>query len=104
MTKIIEQSIHPFLVISGRIADHKKIEFEHTFRVGFSSISMECISKTLSEDKNDEGIYYFFSLWTSEQALKIFMESLEFQLLNGAFHALGSVGQTIRGTIYSSLS
>jgi quinol monooxygenase YgiN len=101
----------PFLIISGQIAAHKKIEFEHTFRIGFSSLSSECISKNMSEDRNKEGIYYFFSLWPDNDSLNHFMDSQEFQLLNGAFRALGCATRTINGNLdltepnmYTSLS
>jgi hypothetical protein len=102
MTNIIEKKHHPILIISGQIPINKKIEFEHTFRIGFSSLSKDCMSKSLSEDCDREGIYYFFSMWSSESTLQNFMESPEFQLLNGAFHALGSVSQHIHGNILKS--
>jgi hypothetical protein len=103
MGTIIEKKTHPFLIISGEIPINKKIEFEHTFRIGFSSLSKDCISKSLSEDCDREGIYYFFSMWPSEEALQNFMDSLEFQLLNGAFHALGIIGQNVHGNILSTV-
>jgi hypothetical protein len=102
MANIIEKKLHPILIISGQIPINKKIEFQHTFRIGFSSLSKECISKSLSEDCEREGIYYFFSMWSCEATLRNFMESTEFQLLNGAFHALGNVSQHVRGNILRS--
>lgn len=102
MSGIIEKKSHPFLIITGQIPTNKKIEFEHTFRIGFSSLSKECISKSLSEDCEQEGVYYFFSMWSCNASLQNFMESLEFQLLNGAFHALGYIGQNVHGSILRS--
>ena len=99
MLSITEECFQPFLIVSGQIAVNKKIEFEHTFRIGFSSFSNECLSKNLSEDRNKEGLYYFFSLWPNDESLKIFLGSMEFQLLNGAFHALGNISQTLSGNI-----
>jgi hypothetical protein len=98
---IIEKKSHPFLIISGQIPLNKRIEFEHTFRIGFSSLSRDCISKSLSEDCDREGVYYFFSMWSCEAALQNFMGSMEFQLLNGAFHALGHVSRNLNGNILS---
>ncbi len=98
---IVEKRSHPFLIISGEIPINKKIEFEHTFRIGFSSLSKDCISKNLSEDCDRQGVYYFFSMWSSEKALQNFMGSSEFQLLNGAFHALGHISQNVQGNILS---
>ena len=102
MSSIITKRSNPFLIISGQITVSKKIEFEHTFRIGFSSLSRDCLSRNLSEDCDQEGMYYFFSLWSNNSALQHFLESPEFQLLNGAFHALGSVSQTINGNVLKS--
>ncbi|HET7002635.1 MAG TPA: hypothetical protein VFI33_15030 [Puia sp.] len=100
MATIIEKKSLPFLIISGQIPINKKIEFEHTFRIGFSSLSKDCISKSLSEDCERGGVYYFFSMWSSAQTLQNFIDSPEFQLLNGAFHALGNIGKNVQGNIF----
>jgi hypothetical protein len=102
MSAIIKKISHPFLIMSGQIAINKKIEFEHTFRIGFSSLTNDCISKNLSEDCEQKGVYYFFSVWSSNASLQQFMESREFQLLNGAFHALGSVSKALNGNIITT--
>lgn len=88
-----------FLHISGQIRDNKYKEFEQTFGLGFSTLSKGCISNSLSVDINNEGFYHFFSIWKNDGALKIFLESADFQLLSGAFHALGTVSQTDIGEI-----
>jgi hypothetical protein len=102
MKTIMESNNHPFLIISGRIPANKKQEFEQTFRIGFSSLSRDCISKSLSQDCDQAENYYFFSLWPSDKSLRIFMDSPEFQLLNGVFHALGRVSQTSIGNMLST--
>ena len=92
MTAYMENTVYPCLVMVGKIPANKKIEFEQTFRVGFSSFSKDCISKNLSEDCDQKGLYYFFSMWSCEDSLRKFKKSPEFQLLNGAFYALGNAG------------
>jgi quinol monooxygenase YgiN len=99
MAGIVETNEHPFLIISGHISENKQKEFEHTFRIGLSGLTRDCIASHLSEDKNEDGQYYFFSLWSNERAMKRFMESPEFQMLSGAFHALGNITETLNGTV-----
>jgi hypothetical protein len=94
-----ENNTNHFLVISGHISINKKKEFEQTFRLAFSSLTGDCLECCLSADTNKEGGYHFFSLWLNEGALKTFMNSVEYQLMNGAFHALGSVKKTFNGTV-----
>jgi quinol monooxygenase YgiN len=99
---MIDKNMNYFLIISGQISGNKRKEFEQTFRLAFSSLSDNCIERCLSEDTSKEGNYYFFSLWSDENAMKIFKGSMEFQLMNGAFHALGFVIQTINGNVVES--
>ena len=100
----LKSNIMPaFLMISGHILRNKKKEFEQTFRLGFSFLSKDCISRSISIDKENEEIYYFFSLWSHEEALNSFMESSDFQLLNGAFYALGENRQSVKGKVIDSL-
>jgi hypothetical protein len=94
-----EINTNHFLVISGHISINKKKEFEQTFRLAFSSLSGDCLEYCLSADTNKEGGYHFFSLWLNEGAMKIFMDSMEYQLMNGAFHALGSVKKIFNGKV-----
>jgi quinol monooxygenase YgiN len=96
---MIEISTNRFMIISGQISAHKIKEFEQTFRLAFSTLSDECIKRSLSVDTNKDGYYYFFSIWTSEIAMKTFKDSMEFQLMNGAFHALGAVNHTLCGSV-----
>jgi quinol monooxygenase YgiN len=94
-----EGNLNHYLVISGQISSNKKKEFEQTFRLAFGSLSVDCLEYCLSADTNKEGYYHFFSLWLNENAMKSFMNSMEFQLMNGAFHALGSVKKTFNGNV-----
>jgi quinol monooxygenase YgiN len=94
-----EKNTNPFLIISGHISGNKRKEFEQTFRLAFSTLSGDCLTRSLSADIANEGQYYFFSVWTNDNALKLFMDSTEFLLMNGAFHALGSVMHTRNGFI-----
>jgi hypothetical protein len=94
-----EKDTNRFLLISGHVTGMKRKEFEQTFRLAFSTISDDCLSRCLSVDANKEGYYHFFSLWSNDRSLKIFMGSPEFQMMNGAFHALGSVSQILSGDI-----
>ncbi len=102
MAIYMENSLYPCLILIGKIPVNKKMEFEQTFRIGFSSLSKDCISKNLSEDCDQPGLYYFFSLWSSEETLRNFKKSPEFQLLNGAFHALGKVGPRVYENVLTS--
>jgi quinol monooxygenase YgiN len=94
-----ESNLNHFLVISGYISPNKKREFEQTFSLAFSSLSGDCLECNLSADTHKEGNYHFFSLWSNEEAMKSFMISMEFQLMSGAFHALGTVKKTFSGHV-----
>jgi quinol monooxygenase YgiN len=96
---ITETGSPSFLIISGQVAANKKIELEHSFRIGFRSMSRACISKSLSEDFSRKGLYYFFSVWPDNESLRHFMSSPEYQLLHGAFRALGDILQIMQGNI-----
>jgi len=96
---LVENSTHIFLMISGQIAESKKKEFEQTFRLAFSVKTEDCLVCNLSADTSKNGYYHFFSLWASDEALKNFMESTEYELMNGAFHALGHIEHSITGNI-----
>ncbi|HSZ33758.1 MAG TPA: antibiotic biosynthesis monooxygenase [Puia sp.] len=91
--------MNSFLIISGQIGQSKKKEFEQTFRLAFSVKGEDCIAYNLSADISKEGYYHFFSLWTSDEALQRFMKSTEYELMNGAFHALGHVDQYFTGNV-----
>ncbi|MEJ0082091.1 MAG: antibiotic biosynthesis monooxygenase [Puia sp.] len=97
-----ESHLNHFLVISGHISGNKKKEFEQTFRLAFGSLSEDCLEYCLSVDTNKEGDYHFFSVWSNENAMKSFLNSMEFQLMNGAFHALGSIKKTMNGSVYEN--
>jgi hypothetical protein len=97
-----EKDMNHFLVISGHISVNKKKEFEQTFRLAFNSLSGDCLECSLSIDTNKEGDYHFFSLWSDKSAMNNFMSSMEYQLMNGAFHALGTIKKTFNGNVLES--
>jgi quinol monooxygenase YgiN len=99
MIVLVDSKMNYFLIISGQIAQSKKKEFEQTFRLAFSVKTEDCLVYNLSADTSKDGYYHFFSLWTSDEALKKFMESTDYELMNGAFHALGHIEQSMTGNI-----
>src|SRR5947199_10829973 len=94
-----ESAMNSFLIISGHIKESKRREFEQTFRLASSTIAQNCLLHNLAADVNKEGSYHFFSLWENESAMKKFTESEEYILVNGAFHALGSMESSWTGII-----
>jgi quinol monooxygenase YgiN len=96
---ISETDEKPFLIISGQITSNKRKEFEQTFRLASSSLSRDCLKHALTIDAIQPDKYHFFSVWTSETAIREFIASPEYQLLNGAFHALGSVNHVFNGRL-----
>jgi quinol monooxygenase YgiN len=99
MIVLVDSKMNFFLIISGQIAQSKKKEFEQTFRLALSVKTGDCLVYNLSADTSKEGYYHFFSLWTTDAALKNYMESTEYELMNGAFHALGHVDQSMTGNL-----
>lgn len=96
---LVENSMNFFLIISGQIGQSKKKEFEQTFRMALSVKTEDCLAYNLSADISKEGYYHFFSLWATDRALKNYMGSTEYELMNGAFHALGHVDQSLTGNV-----
>jgi quinol monooxygenase YgiN len=90
-----------FLKVSGTIAGNKGKEFEQTIRFVFNQLPPECIERSLSVDIHQEGHYYFLSKWLNERALKKFLNSVEYQLISGAFDALGNIEESVFGTLGS---
>jgi quinol monooxygenase YgiN len=90
-----------FLKVSGAIAGNKGKEFEQTIRFVFNQLPPECTERTLSMDIHHEGHYYFFSQWLNERALKKFLNSVDYQLISGAFDALGNMEESVFGTLGS---
>jgi len=78
-----------FLKISGVVERTKKIEFEQTVKFVFGQFTADCMERSLSAEIFDEDTFYFFTTWKSEDALKKFMESEEYQLVRGVYDALG---------------
>ena len=88
-----------FLEISGDVARNKEKEFEQTIRFVFNQLPAECIERGLAADVHITGHYYFFSIWKNERSLLRFMDSDEFQLVTGAYDALGTLEKTVYGAI-----
>jgi quinol monooxygenase YgiN len=82
-------SIIHFLKISGKIAQHRKREFENTVKYACGLMPDDCLEKTLSTEIFAEDTYYFFSEWSTGPALKKFMQSEEYQLIRSAYDVLG---------------
>lgn len=85
----MEKNTLHFLRISGDVPGNKRREFEQTFKFVFNQLPADCIEHSLSADVLVEGHYHFFSLWLTGSSMKLFMASVEFQLLTGAYFTLG---------------
>lgn len=94
----MEEKIH-FLRLTGVIPGKKQREFEQTFRFVFNQLSRNCLEHDLSLDVNFSSKYHFYSLWPSASALAVFMKSQEFQVLEGAYKALGTLDESTRGEL-----
>jgi quinol monooxygenase YgiN len=86
-----------FLKISGSIDSSKQKEFRQSVRFIFNLIPSGCLGYNLSLDVNKAGLYHLYSVWSSENALKGFEESNEYEVLKGAFEVLGSGKNIMRG-------
>ncbi len=84
-----EISIVHFLKITGVIVRQKKIEFVDTVKFACTQARLECVESSLSAEILFGDMYYFFISWSSEKALRIFIESNEYQLVRSAYDALG---------------
>jgi hypothetical protein len=93
----MEKTNPHFLRISGDVPVNKRKEFEQTFRFVFNQLPVECIEHSLSEDVFIDGHYHFFSVWLTGSSMKLFMASVEFQLLSGAYFTLGEEQVTVHG-------
>jgi hypothetical protein len=78
-----------FLKISGMIVQHSKREFENTVKYACGMIADECLEKKLSVEIFNRDTYYFFTEWSTEEALKKFIQSEEYQLIRSAYDVLG---------------
>lgn len=99
MILLDDANINTFLIVSGKITESKRKEFEQTFRMVSSTISPDCIMHKLTLDISKEGHYHFVSLWPDDVTMKKFVASGEYFLMTGAFHALGSFGETWTGNV-----
>jgi len=71
------------------ISDFKKREFENTVRYACGLFPDECIARNLSAKVFSADTYYFFSQWTTEAALRKFIQSEEYQLIRTAYDVMG---------------
>jgi quinol monooxygenase YgiN len=99
---LIGKKMDIFLVISGQITESKRREFEQTYRLAISTLTGKCLAHSLSYEPVKDGYYHFFSLWADEETLKKFMESMEYQLMKGAFHALGNMDRLLTGKVHQT--
>ena len=72
------------MVVEGR---HR--EFENTVRYACELLLDQCLVKNLSAEIFTADVYYFFSEWATESALRKFIQSEEYQLIRTAFDVLG---------------
>jgi hypothetical protein len=82
------QIIH-FLKISGMIVEGRQREFENTVRYACGLLPDQCLVKNLSAEIFATDVYYFFSEWETESALRKFIRSEEYQLIRTAYDVLG---------------
>jgi len=71
------------------IVQHRKPEFENTVKYACGLMPDTCLEKILSAEIYAGDTYYFFSEWTTEDALKKFIQSEEYQLIRTAYDVLG---------------
>jgi hypothetical protein len=83
--------------ISGAIDRSKKKEFEQTVRFVFNRICDAGTERQLYVEVNDDSVYHFYLEWQNELSLKKFRESEEYELMIGAYIALGRLGKTMYG-------
>jgi len=88
-----------FLKLTGYIPENKRKEFEQTFKFVFAQLPHECLDHSLSIDHMRHGYYHFFSLWSSAKVLSNFLNSQEFQVLEGAYDTLGSMVSSMQGEL-----
>ena len=85
----MEKNTPHFLRISADVPGNKRREFEQTVKFVFNQLPDDCIEHSLSADVLSPGHYHFFSLWLTASSMRLFMASVEFQLLIGAYFTLG---------------
>jgi hypothetical protein len=93
----MEKNTPHFLRISGDVPENKRKEFEQTIKFVFNQLPDECIEHSLSRNVFVDGHYDFFSLWVTGSSMKLFMASVEFQLLTGAYFTLGDEEKIVHG-------
>ena len=71
------------------IFQHRRREFENTVKYACGLMPEECIEKNLSVEIFSGDTYYFFSEWSTEPALRKFIQSEEYQLIRSAYDVQG---------------
>ena len=84
-----ELSCIHFLKITGQIDGQKTNEFEVTVKFACALVSHDCIERSLSAEILFGDYYYFFMSWSTEKALRLFIQSNEYHLVRSAYDALG---------------
>jgi hypothetical protein len=87
------------LKIFGTISSAKQKEFEQTIRFAVNLLPSSCISSHLSMDVFNSNTYHFFTLWRSPADMAAFRRSNEFDLIRGAFQALGFLDRSFVGEL-----
>ena len=95
----MEKNTPHFLRISGDVPENKRKEFEQTFRFVFNQLPDECIEHSLCKNVFIDGNYSFFSIWKTGSSMKAFMQSVEYQLLTGAYFTLGDEEKIEHGPV-----
>jgi hypothetical protein len=85
------------LKISGTIGSPKHKEFEQTIRFVFNLLPSTCLASHLARDVFRTDAYHLFTLWPTATDLSIFKESSEYDLIRGAFDALGFMDRSFAG-------
>jgi hypothetical protein len=87
------------LKISGTIGAAKHKEFEQTIRFVLNLLPPTCIASHLSQDVFRPDMYHVFTLWITSNDLARFKDSNEYQLIRGAFQALGFLDMALEGDL-----
>ena len=86
-----------FLKISGYVNAGKLKEFKQTVQYIINTMPTGRSEQNLALDVYDLGLYHFYSQWYSEDALRTFKASNDYEVLIGAFKALGQYKKSVWG-------
>jgi len=87
------------LKMSGIVLAAKQKEFEQTLRFVSNHLGPDCLQFSFSSDIFISGLYHFYSLWPTTEALSLFFKSQEFNVLEGAYKTLGSLEKFETGEV-----